>query len=63
MKIFKTILAPAFLLLLTTLVSIIEVPYHTASRMGNGKITFMRYWYDMLNILQTQGFKVTPPGN
>lgn len=42
---------------------IIAVPYHTASRMENGKITFMRYWYDMLNILQTQGFKVTPPAN
>lgn len=42
---------------------IIEVPYHSASRMENGKITFMRYWYDMLNILETQGFKVTPPAN
>lgn len=40
---------------------LIMVPYHTASRMENGKITFMRYWYDMLNILETQGFKVTPP--
>jgi ketosteroid isomerase-like protein len=42
---------------------LIVVPYHTASRMENGKITFMRYWYDMLNILETQGFKVTPPAN
>ncbi|HSI75155.1 MAG TPA: hypothetical protein VK957_04660 [Lunatimonas sp.] len=42
---------------------IIAVPYHTASRMENGKITFIRYWYDMLNILETQGFKVTPPSN
>ncbi|WP_158857400.1 nuclear transport factor 2 family protein [Lunatibacter salilacus] len=41
----------------------IAVPYHTASRMENGKITFMRYWYDMLNVLQTQGFKVTSPAN
>ncbi|SEJ55364.1 hypothetical protein SAMN05192553_10550 [Cyclobacterium xiamenense] len=41
----------------------IKVPYHSASRMENGKITFMRYWYDMLNILETQGFKVTPPAN
>lgn len=41
----------------------IEVPYHTASRIENGKITFIRYWYDMLNILETQGFKVTPPAN
>lgn len=42
---------------------IIEVPYHSASRMENGKITYMRYWYDMLHILQTQGFMVTPPAN
>ncbi|WP_291370934.1 nuclear transport factor 2 family protein [Cyclobacterium sp.] len=42
---------------------IIEVPYHSASRMENGKITFMRYWYDMLNILETQGFKLNPPAN
>jgi hypothetical protein len=41
----------------------IDVPYHTASAVVNGKITFMRYWYDMLNILETQGFKVTPPAN
>ncbi|MFN3997379.1 nuclear transport factor 2 family protein [Algoriphagus sp.] len=39
----------------------IEVPYHTASQIANGKITFIRYWYDMLSILQAQGFKVTPP--
>ncbi len=39
----------------------IEVPYHTASRIENGKITFIRYWYDMLSILETQGFMVTPP--
>lgn len=41
----------------------IDVPYHTASAVVNGKITFMRYWYDMLNILETQGFTVTPPAN
>lgn len=41
----------------------IEVPYHTASLIENGKITFIRYWYDMLSILETQGFKVTPPAN
>ncbi|WP_332913840.1 nuclear transport factor 2 family protein [Algoriphagus boritolerans] len=39
----------------------IVVPYHTAGRVMNGKIVFLRYWYDMLNILETQGFKVTPP--
>ncbi len=37
------------------------VPYHTASRIVNGKIEFMRYWYDMLHILQAQGFTITPP--
>jgi ketosteroid isomerase-like protein len=42
---------------------LIVVPYHTASRIENGKITFVRYWYDMLNILETQGFKVSPPAN
>ncbi|MEB2780042.1 nuclear transport factor 2 family protein [Algoriphagus sp. C2-6-M1] len=41
----------------------IVVPYHTASQIENGKITFIRYWYDMLSILETQGFKVTPPAN
>ncbi len=41
----------------------IEVPYHTASRIVNGKIDFMRYWYDMLNVLETQGFTVMPPAN
>ena len=41
----------------------IVVPYHTASRVVNGKITFIRYWYDMLNILETQGYKITPPAN
>ena len=40
---------------------LIVVPYHTASRIENGKITFVRYWYDMLNILETQGFTITPP--
>ncbi len=39
----------------------IVVPYHTASRVVNGKITFIRYWYDMLSILETQGFTITPP--
>lgn len=32
----------------------IVVPYHTAGRVMNGKIVFLRYWYDMLNILETQ---------
>lgn len=42
---------------------IIVVPYHTASRVVNGKIEFIRYWYDMLNILETQGFTITAPAN
>lgn len=41
----------------------IEVPYHTASSVVNGKIIFVRYWYDMLNILETQGYTITPPAN
>jgi ketosteroid isomerase-like protein len=39
----------------------IPVPYHTAGRVENGKIVFLRYWYDMLNILEAQGFEVRPP--
>jgi hypothetical protein len=40
---------------------IITVPYHTAGRIVNGKIEFLRYWYDMLNIMEAQGFEVKPP--
>jgi ketosteroid isomerase-like protein len=39
----------------------IPVPYHTAGRVENGKIVFLRYWYDMLNILEAQDFEVRPP--
>jgi len=39
----------------------ILVPYHTVSLVENGKIIFMRYFYDMLNILENQGFTITPP--
>ncbi|MFD2200545.1 nuclear transport factor 2 family protein [Shivajiella indica] len=42
---------------------IITVPYHTAGRIVNGKIEFLRYWYDMLNILEAQGFEIKPPSN
>lgn len=42
---------------------IITVPYHTAGTVVNGKITFLRYWYDMLNIMEAQGFEVKPPSN
>lgn len=41
----------------------IEVPYHTASMIVNGKITFIRYWYDMLSIMTQQGFEIIPPAN
>lgn len=41
----------------------IVVPYHTAGRVVNGKIDFLRYWYDMLNVVEAQGFKITPPAN
>lgn len=39
----------------------ITIPYHTASLVTNGKIVSMRYFYDMLNVLKTQGFTITPP--
>lgn len=39
----------------------IPIPYHTASLIANGKIVSMRYFYDMLNVLTSQGFTVTPP--
>lgn len=41
----------------------IVVPFHTAGRVVNGKIAYLRYWYDMLNILETQGFTITSPSN
>jgi len=37
------------------------VPYHTVSRVENGKIVEMRYFYDMLNVIANQGFTITPP--
>lgn len=39
----------------------IPVPYHTAGRVENGKIVSLRYWYDMWNIMESQGFEVKPP--
>ncbi len=41
----------------------IEIPYHTAGMVVDGKITYLRYWYDMLNILEAQGFEIKPPSN
>ena len=37
------------------------IPYHSASLIENGKIVFMRYYYDMLNIATSQGFTLAPP--
>jgi ketosteroid isomerase-like protein len=39
----------------------ILIPYHTANLVQDGKIVSMRYFYDMLNILENQGFTITPP--
>lgn len=37
------------------------VPYHTAGLIANGKITRLHFWYDMWNIMESQGFEVKPP--
>jgi ketosteroid isomerase-like protein len=37
------------------------VPYHTVSMIQGGKIVFIRYFYDMLNIMKSQGFTLTSP--
>ncbi|SFN86633.1 hypothetical protein SAMN04487989_10592 [Bizionia echini] len=39
----------------------IEIPYHTASLVVNGKIMMIRYYYDMANILSKIGWTLTPP--
>lgn len=39
----------------------ISIPYHTASLVADGKIIRLIYFYDMLNILTTQGYTITPP--
>jgi ketosteroid isomerase-like protein len=39
----------------------IVIPYHSVSLVEGGKIVFMRYYYDMLNIATSQGFTLTPP--
>lgn len=43
--------------------AVIQVPYHTAALLENGKIKQLRYWYDNLNIAQSQGMKLVPAGN
>ncbi len=39
----------------------IPIPYHTANLVQNGKIVMTRYFYDMLNIMESQGYTLTPP--
>ena len=39
----------------------VVIPYHTASLIQDNKIIYIRYYYDMLNVLTTQGYTITPP--
>jgi ketosteroid isomerase-like protein len=39
----------------------IEVPFHTVSMIEDGKIIFIRYFYDLLNVATGRGFTLTPP--
>lgn len=39
----------------------IPIPFHTVNLVQNGKIIMMRFFYDMLNIVESQGFTITPP--
>ncbi len=39
----------------------IVVPFHTASLVEDGKIVFIRYYYDILNVATSQGYTLTPP--
>ncbi len=39
----------------------IPIPYHTANLVQNGKIIMTRYFYDVLNIAESQGYTLTPP--
>lgn len=38
-----------------------DISYHIANKVENGKIVYMRYFYDMLNVIRNQGFTITPP--
>ena len=38
---------------------VIPIPYHTVNRIVNGKIVLIYYYYDSLNIAESQGFKLT----
>ena len=39
----------------------IEIPFHIVSMIEDGKIVFIRYFYDLLNVATGQGFTLTPP--
>ncbi len=39
----------------------IVIPYHTANLVENGKIVMSRYFYDMMNVMMAQGYKITAP--
>ncbi len=41
----------------------IIIPFHSANLVANGKITFIRYFYDMANIMKHSGWTLTPPKN
>jgi hypothetical protein len=38
-----------------------EIPFHIVSMIEDGKIVFIRYFYDLLNVATGQGFTLTPP--
>lgn len=38
------------------------VPYHSASLVEDGKIIRIYFYYDLLNILETQGYTIVSPG-
>ncbi len=42
---------------------VIQVPFHTANLIANGKIVRMHYWYDLLNVRKNQGYEIKAPSN
>lgn len=39
----------------------IPIQYHTVNLVKDDKIIMVRYFYDMLNIIESQGYTITPP--
>ncbi|MDT0607093.1 nuclear transport factor 2 family protein [Croceitalea rosinachiae] len=37
------------------------IPYHTASMVADGKIIAIYYFYDVMNVMENQGYKLVPP--